>query len=395
MKIGHNKPPHQLGTVAIEGIPVTLYKRSDLQNPLWQMRIKVPGSTKYVRQSTKCAKFEDAKEVALERYFEIKLQIKNNIPVFNKTFGDLCKEVLKDFDTKLARGEIVLSTHKVNVGRLNTYFVPYFGNKNIASFTQNSIDTFWQWRIDAKKAKAETLYHEAGLLNAVFEKALRQGLIQKKLDYKPPVKRAKDRRSELSREEYVKLRRYALKWITKTKSPRVLYARARLYYLIKIAVNSGMRPSEFYNLIWADYTKQTENGFEWTELRVQGKGKRHTIQCSIRVFHDLEHWKMDSFYAEPNDYVFADKNGKRPQSYNLMFKKLLVEAGIPLEYQGEPRTINSLRHTYATFQLRSGIDRHFLAENMDTGLKMITEHYGHVKGADRARAVVLGHKRFS
>ena len=94
MKIGHNKPPHQLETVAIAGIPVTLYKRSDLQNPLWQMRIKVPGSTKYVRQSTKCAKFEDAKEVALERYFEIKLQIKNNIPVFNKTFGDLCKEVL-------------------------------------------------------------------------------------------------------------------------------------------------------------------------------------------------------------------------------------------------------------------------------------------------------------
>ncbi len=70
MKIGHNKPPpHQLETVVIEGIPVTLYKRSDLQNPLWQMRIKVPGSTKYVRQSTKCAKFDDAKEVALERYF--------------------------------------------------------------------------------------------------------------------------------------------------------------------------------------------------------------------------------------------------------------------------------------------------------------------------------------
>ena len=39
--IGHNKASHQLETVELEGIPVTLYKRSDHNDPKWQMRIKV------------------------------------------------------------------------------------------------------------------------------------------------------------------------------------------------------------------------------------------------------------------------------------------------------------------------------------------------------------------
>ena len=50
--------------------------------------------------------------------------------------------------------------------------------------------------------------------------------------------------------------------------------------------------------------------------------------------------------------------------------------------------------TYATFQLRSGVDAYFLSENMATGIENIKDHYGHVKGADRAKAVIFGHKRF-
>ncbi len=99
-------------------------------------------------------------------------------------------------------------------------------------------------------------------------------------------------------------------------------------------------------------------------------------------------------HTKPNDYVFANYDGKRPKELNTAFKTLLVEAGIPLELQGEPRTLYSLRHTYATFQLRSGVDVYDLSENMSTSINMIKEHYGHVKGADRARAAIIGHKRF-
>ena len=397
--IGHNRPPHQLETIELDGIPVTLYKRSDLVDPKWQMRIKVPESTKYVRQSTKCSDLEKAKEVAIERYWKIKLQIKNNIPVFNKTFSEICKELTRDIEDKVKRGDIATKTGTVQISNINRYYIPFFGTKPIASISQATVDDYWNWRMDYwkdKTPKAATLHHEANILNMVFEKAIKQGALQYHLkpDHKPPVKKVVGRRSELSREEYKKLARYMTNWMLKNKSRYVVYARARLRYMIKVAVNSGMRPPEMYNLTWADYSKQSEDGMEWTELRVHGKGKKHTIMCSIRVFNDLEHWKMDSFYTKPDDYVFAGWDGKRPDSLNNAFKDLLTQAGIPLSYQNEPRTLYSLRHTYATFQLRSGVDINDLSDNMDTGIDMIKKHYGHVKGADKARAVILGRKRF-
>ena len=411
--IGHNKPPHQLETIELEGIPVTLYKRGDTANTAnWQMRIKVPGSSKYVRSSTKCDDLAKAKEVAMERYIEIKVQLKNDIPIFSKTFGDLAKEFLRNANVRLGRKEITKETVTVQTQRINRFFIPYFGKKAIDSINQATVDAFWGWRIDYWKNNGKenkgrlptkdhtpastTLQAEGTLLNSIFNSAIRQGLMQQHLkpDHKPPVKIVTNRRSELTRNEYIKLSRYMRPWVMSDLRPYVLYSRARLRYLIKIAVNSGMRPPEFYNLTWNDYSKHSDDEMEWTELRVHGKGKKHTIMCSIRVFNDLESWKDDSFYTKPDDYVFAGWDGKRAGNLNKPFKNLLVEAGIPLKLQGDPRTLYSLRHTYATFRLRSGVDVYDLSENMDTSIDMIKKHYGHVKGADRAKAVIFGRKRF-
>ncbi len=407
---GHNKPPHQLETIELEGIPVTLYKRSDHLNPLWQMRIKMNGSDKYIRRSTKSTDLEKAKEAAYETYIELKVKLQNNIPIFNKTMGEVCRELLKELQAKFDRGDIAKTTFRGYKTKLERYYIPYFDKKQIVSINQNTIDDYWEWRINYWKnsnhnkrgtlpnkdhtPKAATLHIEAMILNMMLNKAVKQGSMQHHLrpGHKPPLKNVKNRRSELSREEYKQLSRYMSKWLMTDTRIRVLYPRNRLRYMIKIAVSSGMRPTEMYNLKWNDYSKQSVDGIEWTELRVQGKGKKHTIRCKIRVFNDLENFKMDSFHTEPNDYVFANYDGNRPKELNTTFKTLLVEAGIPLELQGEPRTLYSLRHTYATLQLRSDVGVNVLSDNMSTSINMIKEHYGHVKGADRARLLLLDKK---
>ena len=92
-------------------------------------------------------------------------------------------------------------------------------------------------------------------------------------------------------------------WMIADRRPRILYSRLRLYFLIKIAVNSGMRVPEIYNLTWEDCSNHVGKGIEWTELNVHGKGKKHTIQCKTRVFDWLEDWKETSSYTKPTDYV--------------------------------------------------------------------------------------------
>ena len=401
--IGHNKAPHQLETIKLDGIPVTLYKRADIDSNSWHMRIKVPKLIKNVRESTKTNDLNKAKEIAMERYFEIKLQIKNDIPVFRKTFGDIAKELIKEKENLFSRGDLPKKRTNWYKSTINRFYIRYFGKMQIASINQDHVNAFWEWRRDYWKnnpkhqsiaddhtPKPATLHSESIILSAIFDKAIAKGIMKSynKPDHKPPVKNVKGRRSELSRDEYKKLSTFMRSWMLKDHRPKIVYARARLYYLIKIAVNSGMRVPEIYNLKWEDCSTHSGKGIKWTELNVQGKNKKHTIQCKLKVFDYLMGWKETSRYTEPSDYVFANDDGIRIYTVNKSFKKLLKLAGIPLDYQGEARTLYSLRHTYATFKLRSGVRIYDLADNMDTKVEMIEEHYGHIRGPDRAKAML-------
>ena len=78
-------------------------------------------------------------------------------------------------------------------------------------------------------------------------------------------------------------------------------------------------------------------------------------------------------------------------SFKKGFETVLKEAGIEHDRYGEKRTIYSLRHTYATFQLQDGVNHYALARNMGTSVKMLEQFYGHV--ANRAMASELTKSR--
>ena len=53
----------------------------------------------------------------------------------------------------------------------------------------------------------------------------------------------------------------------------------------------------------------------------------------------------------------------------------MVRSCMRVDSGGQHRTLYSLRHTYATFALASGIDIHTLARQMGTSVNMIERHY--------------------
>jgi integrase len=55
---------------------------------------------------------------------------------------------------------------------------------------------------------------------------------------------------------------------------------------------------------------------------------------------------------------------------------MLTAAGMVKDKSsGEPRTLYSLRHTYATMELLAGTDIHTLARQMGTSVLMLERHY--------------------
>jgi integrase len=61
---------------------------------------------------------------------------------------------------------------------------------------------------------------------------------------------------------------------------------------------------------------------------------------------------------------------------NATFWRLMIDTGLLKKENGQNRTLYSLRHTYATFELlRGGTDIHVLSKQMGNSAAMIERHY--------------------
>ena len=87
--------------------------------------------------------------------------------------------------------------------------------------------------------------------------------------------------------------------------------------------------------------------------------------------------RIESWFPEckPNDYVFRLRSGQRTNSISATFEQCLKSAELLEDKHGAIRTLYSMRHTYATFQILNGVDYHTLAKNMGTSIGMLEKHY--------------------
>jgi integrase len=67
-------------------------------------------------------------------------------------------------------------------------------------------------------------------------------------------------------------------------------------------------------------------------------------------------------------------------SLNQTFRAFMRDVGLLKDSNtGQNRTLYSLRHMYATFQIvYDGTDLHLLAKQMGTSIAMIEQHYSHL-----------------
>jgi site-specific recombinase XerD len=76
--------------------------------------------------------------------------------------------------------------------------------------------------------------------------------------------------------------------------------------------------------------------------------------------------------------VFCSRDGLPVESYKKGFKSLLKSIGLTTDDEGNPFTLYSLRHTYATMRIINGVPHYFIASNMGTSVEMLMKFYGHL-----------------
>ena len=357
---------------------VILYRRE--RSKYFQARIKLQNN-KWKRISTGETKKEEASAVACEIYDEIKFKEKNKISLDTRRFKDVAKLAISEMRVELNAGYGKKSFVDY-ISAIENYFIPYFGNHNIDTIDYKKLKEFDEWRV---KKLGRVLSHSAinnhnSGLKRVFKVAIDRGWIHQV--QVPELKnngRKGERRPYFTQQEYQQLYRHMRTWYKDTNKISSLEMRELLRDYVLILVNTGMRPgTETYNLKWKQIEEFESKNVKYLRFWVSGKTGQRELIARHNVRRYLDRIKSRFEVCKPNDYVFRLRSGKRTYSMNATFEELLKEANLLKDKHDVNRTLYSLRHTYATFQILSGVDYHALSINMGTSISMLEKHYSHL-----------------
>jgi len=138
-------------------------------------------------------------------------------------------------------------------------------------------------------------------------------------------------------------------------------------HMMKMALYSGMRRGEIFNLKWNDLNFET--GFIW--IRAPKGGKDQKIPMN-----DMTRGLLESVVRTRSLYVFPGQGGRKRVTLGRAGARIREVAGLPKDF----RPMHGLRHTYASMLASSGqVDMYVLQKLMTHKSPSMTQRYAHLR----------------
>lgn len=394
---------------------IVLLERYD--SPYIFCRLKIPNGG-WLQKSTKCKNIDDALLKAEKWHNEMTFLHEHGLSVKRRTFAAMCDLYIDEFENDVKLGLKNARNLKDYRKIIDSYLRPYFGRRYIDQIKNKDIAEYQTWRmaywitgdgakdkfitykrngktIKRPKPKGKlpsytTQNRENVVLRAIFRTALKNDILTEiqipTITINKKQNNKKNRRPAFTREEYDKLTDFLFEWpnekYCKNKERRWLLRN----YVIFLA-HSGLRPgTETDNLCWKHLRQiETTRGEKRFVLTVDGKtGIRNPVVSDV-AHAALTQIKIDIETAgteiKPDMPVFCLPDGTPVKNdyFRQLFHKALKKSGLLKDASNQQRSLYSLRHTYATFQLLyKKVSIYTLKEQMGTSIRMIELYYGHL-----------------
>lgn len=386
---------------------IFIYKRPHSNN--YQCRLLIPGNKGYIIQSCKTSSFAEASRFAFDLYDKLRFKILNKLPLEVKTFNQIFKEFVEHANKSEYREDFCKGTFK-------RYLSVYFGKYNIEEITSVIADNYFLWRKNyyklfpkqkngnvTKIPSESTLRMEKQLILEIFNYAFVAGYINRvpKINFK--VHKNDERRDPFEPNEYKQIVK-GFKKLSEQKNiaKNNLYQLKMIYNFIIFLRHTGLRVGEAYALKCCDVKAiqhQNEQGDMISLLHVyvpkKTKTGKRTVVSLPEAFTAYSNIKKFSMFQKPDDYFFNNYDGSIFDGSSKTFITYLKKWGLYISKDGGQRPYYSLRHTYATEQIKNGVDIYDLALNMGTGIKQIENHYSHVLAIQKTGQLIKGSKKSS
>lgn len=376
---------------------LVIFRRGDGQHRRWYCRPKLPKADRYKTVSLRTTDFETAKDRAFDEDAELRFKLKHEMPVFNRPFSQVAQAYADLQKQRAEAGQISHARWKTLDSLIRSALNPYIGTTPISTIGPDRWLEYPLWRkrhgkgMDGAVSDA-TIKYEMTLFRSIMLYAQSKKYVPESVQFKGKVQLAKIRREEFTSEEYRKLHNFARGWVKRARSEHDKWYRTIAYNFVLIMCNTGMRPTEAWNLRWREVAVRTDHqGRSFVVLSVRGKGKSRSFVAASKVTEYLERVRAIAKVTGEDDPVFTSIAGVTPvKLYAKPMDSLLKESGLLRGASGKRRSNYCFRHTYATFRLMEGVDIYFLAKQMGTSVQMIEDYYGYINPVKSAERILQG-----
>lgn len=246
---------------------------------------------------------------------------------------------------------------------LNANLVPFFNDVFISRLNQYSVEKYKLKRVKDGVQKS-TINRELACLRKMLNKAVDWEFLQRN-----PVSGVKLFSEKDNLKERV---------LSSEEEKRLMQSCAdHIKSIIKVAIHSGMRRGEIFNLKWQDVD------LEKRELNVINtkSGRSRWIPLNEVLSKEFRRMKQISSQSE---YVFINSNTGLPF---VDIKKAFKSACKRAKVQG--LRFHDLRHTFASRLVANGVDLITVKDLLGHSSVRITERYTHSNNTQKKRAVEL------
>jgi integrase len=358
----------------------------------WNMRFSISGFPQ-IKYALGTADDDEALHIAAEKYADAVFQAKHGILAANGSFRSVANDYVKALYARAEREPNKLGAAKAAGAVVKTYLNPFFKTQAITAITYAKMQQYTDWRRDywttgegaSKKfldpyirngrkvtplarhvqASDATLKRENVVLRGVFKHAVRKGFMKQGDVPQQELQKPKDgKRPCFTIDQFTKLVLTSEQRVAEAiGNPNVMFARGMLHEFICIAANTGMRPTEAFNLNWEhieglDLNSTAEVVDTPIRLHVYGKGKaptilvpEHTVVGNLRNIAKIYRFRFGELPTAEKP-VFCNLQGKRIKTFNKSLNALLDACSLRTDAFGRKFSSYSFRHYYATQAMR-------------------------------------------
>ena len=395
-------------TVRFGKYRATIYRRADVANSSYFLRIYLKDEGRYYRKSLQTHNRKEAIDLATTELVNVLAKVESGQRILAISLGDLRRRFALEQEKQVLNGDLSANTQRQHHYRIETglKFLREKLNKDsvldtrVSAIGGNIFNDYLDWRFaraaSAKRTlRKDVVRDELLTIRKMFLYAKKEKLCGERnipnWDFK--VEKTAPARERMTQKNYTDVINTLRGWVSEAKTNREIYNRRMIQHFMLLISNTGMRSGEAFGLRNSDVEIHRKNDECVITIRPETskvrRGRKIVLLASggrrlgrtTRINY-LIRW-VDKFqrHKEPSDLVFAtfdNKGRKKPQANDAIYKGYGALRKRLKDIQLDWFDPYHCRHFYITNRLLAGEPIHIVAKVCGTSVKEIEATYSHV-----------------